>query len=107
MWDEWKVYLGIVVAYIVYKCVYIVYKYVYIIMCMLLHDVYFTVLRRPVPQIKKSTTPQPGTAPMNMENAVEWFKESEVPKGLGLEKDGSICLWFHGKAVNDACLNIM
>ena len=75
---------------------------------MLLHSVYFTVLRRPVAQIKKSTTPQLGTAPMNnMENAVEWFKESEVPKGLGLERDGSICLWFHGKAVNDACLNIM
>ena len=53
--------------------------------------------------IKKSTTPRSGTAPMNMENAIEWFKENELPKGLGLEKDGSICLWFHGKPVK--CLS--
>ena len=59
-------------------------------------------MRRPVAQTKKSTTTQPGTTPMSMENTVEWFKENEVPKGLGLAKDGSICLWFHGKSVKDA-----
>ena len=87
---------------------YTLYINVYTLLCVCYYSVYtLPFLRRPVAQIKKSTTPQPGTAPMNMENAVEWFKESEVPKGLGLEKDGSICLWFHGKAVNDACLNVM
>lgn len=39
----------------------------------------------------------PDTEPKSMEHAIDWFKEYEVPKGVGLERNGSVCLWFHGE----------
>ena len=48
-------------------------------------------------RIKKPSLPTPGTQPMNVSNIVTWFKDFEVPKGVGRELDGTISLWFHGK----------
>lgn len=40
---------------------------------------------------------QPGdTRPKSMYHAIRWFKEYEIPKGVGKDKDGCISLWFHG-----------
>ena len=41
---------------------------------------------------------QPGdTRPKSMSHAIRWFKEYEIPKGVGKDKDGCISLWFHGE----------
>lgn len=37
-----------------------------------------------------------GTKPKTIQHAIEWFQETEAPKGVGREPDGSISLWFHG-----------
>ena len=36
------------------------------------------------------------TKPKSMYHAIKWFKETQVPIGVGKEQDGSVCLWFHG-----------
>ena len=41
----------------------------------------------------------PDTEPKSMEHAISWFKQYEVPRGVGMERDGSMSLWFHGKLV--------
>ena len=37
---------------------------------------------------------------------IRWFREDEIPRGVALEKDGSISLWFHGKASCTFKINI-
>ena len=49
------------------------------------------------PIMRKSSVLLPGTTPKTFVNVVRWFKESEAPRGVGKEKDGSISVWFHGK----------
>ena len=39
----------------------------------------------------------PETRPKTMDHAIRWFKENEKPKGIGMDLDGTISLWFHGK----------
>ena len=36
------------------------------------------------------------TRPKTMEHAIRWFKENEQPKGVGMDIDGTVSLWFHG-----------
>ena len=48
-------------------------------------------------RLKKSTLPSKDTQPTSMSHAIAWFKNFEVPKGIGRELDGTISLWFHGK----------
>lgn len=43
-------------------------------------------------KVKGTSSLRPG----NMEEAEKWFREVEVPKGMGMEGDGTTSLWFHG-----------
>lgn len=53
-------------------------------------------VRRNAISLKKSSLPGPGTHPKTLSHVITWFKDFEVPKGVGRELDGTISLWFHG-----------
>lgn len=48
------------------------------------------------PQKKRASIVLPGTQPKSLSHARRWFRETEAPKGVGREKDGSVSVWFHG-----------
>lgn len=38
----------------------------------------------------------PDTRPKSMEHAIKWYQNVERPKGVGMDLDGTVSLWFHG-----------
>ena len=51
----------------------------------------------PRPLMKRSSFADPGTQPKTPGHVVKWFQDAEAPRGVGMEKDGSISIWFHGQ----------
>ncbi len=45
---------------------------------------------------QSSFSDDPETRPKTMQHAIKWFIEHERPKGIGMDIDGTISLWFHG-----------
>jgi SH2 domain-containing protein 4A len=48
-------------------------------------------------RMRKSSIVRPGTKPKTQDHVVMWFRENEAPRGRCRERDGTICLWFHGR----------
>ena len=50
-----------------------------------------------LPRVKLFTNNPSGTRPSCRDAVVKWFRNTEKPKGVGLELDGTVSEWMHGK----------
>lgn len=50
-----------------------------------------------LPRVKDITSNLSGTRPSSRAVVVKWFRNMEKPKGVGLEPDGTVSEWMHGK----------
>ena len=50
-----------------------------------------------LPRVKLFTNNPTGTRPSCRDAVVKWFKNTEKPKGVGLELDGTVSEWMHGE----------
>jgi SH2 domain-containing protein 4A len=64
----------------------------------------------PAPTIReeeaKVKQPRP-EKPKTLNDAIEWFREEESPKKVGMETDGTISLWFHGAITKEMAVNLL
>ena len=50
-----------------------------------------------LPRVKLFNNNPTGTRPSCRDAVVKWFRNTEKPKGVGLEPDGTISEWMHGE----------
>ena len=50
-----------------------------------------------LPRVKLFTNNPTSTRPSCRDAVVKWFRNTEKPKGVGLELDGTVSEWMHGK----------